>query len=502
MAKKKGNGGKPKQSVQAVPAAAMYDPEERLAAAVSLGQTGIQGVQDGGDMELAYAQLTDGCLQIEQILKDGARAGLFDDSQSESGLRGKQYREWVGDQCKAELAVLYKWMADCALSLQRTEDFMQHVSDMIAFAEKADHACRTRETRETLLTNLAAAGDWLVNRLDPPDPKRAFQYGFKLLRLAEQRETYDFEMDEALLPLMKRAAGTIYDSVVWDRSLTKGLNESFAGVIPQAMAQYDQQHILIYADLEANLLDRMFGFGEVWRGPWMRDGIVSFERVYTYTVRQLVTDGIMVEDERFRWRVLRLLGRMQDGHAQLDLTKDILEYCSEHRSEEDLENIVPLAEDIREAVTWEGKYNCQPIVWLYAQMGLSDAYMQSGRYGEAEPIVVETLEDIAEMRQENCPVMKWDFKRIRDSRVVKLSGSFIDLMEAFTWFKRAMIANHLDQQEDLAVYLDRAETALNRHVETDYISPDLRQQIREYRSEFAKMHAEITDLLEDQKAAG
>ncbi len=272
--------------------------------------------------------------------------------------------------------------------------------------------------------------------------------------------------------------------------------------IPQAVAQYDQQHILIYADLEANLLDRMFGFEETWRGPWMRDGIVSFERVYVYTVRRLVSESIMVEDERFRWRVLRLLGRMQDGHAQLDLTKDILEYSSDHRSDEDLENIVPLAEDIREAVTWEGKYNCQPIVWLYAQMGLSDAYMQSGRYGEAEPIVLETLQDITEMRQENSPIMKWDFKRFRDSRVVKLSGCFIDLLEASTWFKRAMIAYHLGQQEKLAEYLDQAEVALDRHAETDYVSSDLRQQIREYRSEFAKMHAEIVDQPEDQRAAG
>lgn len=474
MAKMREPAGNPEQGA---PGKRKYDPEERLSTAATVGRKCIESIRNGEDVQTAYALLKDNCVQLEKLIWDGTHTGLFDDSHTRSGYRGKRYRDWICAQCAVMLALQYRTMGDYAIQLGQKDVIGQYIPRMLSYAESADKALRTSETLQILLSILAAAGDWCLHQLEPPDPKRAFQYSFRLLQTVEQLQDRRPASEEVVLPLMEDAAKTIYESVTMAPALAKNLNEAFTGVFPLAKKTgYDSRHILICANLQADLLDWMLDHGETWRGPWQGED-APFERVYVDTVRGLINKGVMRMQPHFRQQVLRVLGKMQDELEQIDLAKEVLQYCDSHHGEKELEDTVRLVEEVRDIVSRDGRYNCHPLIWIYVDKSLSDAYIQADRYDDVDVVAVQTLQDVAELRQPDCAVGKWRPKEFRDKGMSLVLMHILTIAESNAYLKRAAVSNHYDRPKEALAYMDQAEAVLDQREETDRLYPELREQV-------------------------
>lgn len=490
MAMKKGNGGTPKCTFPKVPDESKYNPEERLAAATAQGQRGIQYVQNGTDLQEACALLMESCQQLEQIRRDCAHPGLFDDSRTESGYRGKRYREWISGQCSEKLAVLYKGMADCACVLHQPDAFAQAITHMVTYAELADRAIGTKESREVLLSNLFAAGDLCLHQMDLADPKRAFRAAFRILKLSEQSDAVKFQPEEAVLGQMKDAAKMICESVFMAPALGGNLNESFRDIFPLRKTDNTVQHLAIYADLEADLLEWMQDHGEHWHGMW--DGTdCPLDSVYSATVRELLNAGVMETDKPFRQRVLHILGKMQDPVGQLRLAQEVLGYCASHQSGENIKASTRLVEDVKDAVSRDGKYNCQPMVWLYVQKSLTDAYYARDKYRKADAAAVEALQDVAELRQ-GCAKGKWTHEA--NKAMEPSLAHMLDMVETEAYMMRAAVSNHYFAGKQVMVFLNQAEAVLDRGEGTDRLFPQYRRNIQFLKRVGLSRHPEYLDL--------
>ncbi len=483
MAMKKETDGKAPQSCQGMPGQGKYDPEEKMDAAAVLSKKCILSIRDGEDLQTAYALLKDSCRTLEQLIWDGTHTDRFDDSRRKSEYRGKRYREWICSQCAAMLALQYKTLGECAGTLQQKDVIPQYLSRMLYYAEKTDEVYKASETQQILLSALAAAGDWCLHQLDPPDPKRAFHYAFRLVQTVEQPQDQRGTPDDVVQPLLADAAKTIYESVTMAPALGRGLNKSFdAALALGKKTGYKRHRLMIYAPLQGDLLEWMLDHGENWHGLWGGED-VPFSHAFTVVAKGAIEANIFAENAHFRQQTLRILEKLQDAWSHDALANVILQYCDAHQDDEEdgvPEDVVRLLEDVRAVIGKDGKYNCDPATWLYSQKMRSDLAFQQDQDAEVDAIAVETLQDVAELRQ-GCSIGKWNPKEIQNRALALYLLHMLNLVESNAYLKRAIVSDHLDRGKEVMEYLDLAEAVLDRGEETDRLYPQLRDNVHQMR---------------------